>query len=280
MPATPDEFTVASAELTLAGESAGQGQAVVLLHGLTATRRYVVMGSRALERSGRRVLAYDARGHGRSSPAPGRAYGYEHLAADLLAVLDAQAVQRAVLAGASMGAHTAVRFALEHPDRVAALALITPAYDPQAPAQGAEMARWDVLAAGLREGGVEGFIRAYDLSALPEAWRSTTETVLRQRLEAHEHPLAVADALEVVPRSQPFERIADLAGLDAPTLVVASRDEADPGHPLRVGELWAGTIPGAELLVEDPSPPLRSPIAWQGGQLSRALIELCERVAG
>ena len=44
------------------------GPAVVLLHGLTATRRYVVMGSRTLERSGRRVIAYDARGHGRSTP--------------------------------------------------------------------------------------------------------------------------------------------------------------------------------------------------------------------
>jgi pimeloyl-ACP methyl ester carboxylesterase len=48
---------------------AGEGIPVVLLHGLTATHRYVVMGSRSLERSGHRVIAYDARGHGRSDPA-------------------------------------------------------------------------------------------------------------------------------------------------------------------------------------------------------------------
>ncbi len=36
----------------------------------------------------------------------------------------------------------------------------------------------------------------------------TVETVLRQRLSAHEHPEAVADALEVVPRSRPFEDMA------------------------------------------------------------------------
>jgi len=47
----------------------------VLLHGLSATRRYVVMGSRTLERSGQQVIAYDARGHGHSAPAAGRAYG-------------------------------------------------------------------------------------------------------------------------------------------------------------------------------------------------------------
>ena len=62
---------------------------IVLLHGLTATRRYVVMGSTALQRGGMRVLAYDARGHGHSSPAPDREYGYEHLASDLAAVVGA-----------------------------------------------------------------------------------------------------------------------------------------------------------------------------------------------
>jgi pimeloyl-ACP methyl ester carboxylesterase len=75
--------------VTLAGEAAGEGTPIVLLHGLTATRRYVVMGSRALERSGHRVVAYDARGHGASAPAPEPgAYGYDELAADLAAVRD------------------------------------------------------------------------------------------------------------------------------------------------------------------------------------------------
>src|SRR5947199_3604613 len=91
----------------LAVQDDGDGVPVVLLHGLTATRRYVVMGSRALERSGHRVVAYDARGHGRSSPAGDpNSYGYEDLALDLEAVMDGLGIERAVLAGASMGAHT------------------------------------------------------------------------------------------------------------------------------------------------------------------------------
>jgi pimeloyl-ACP methyl ester carboxylesterase len=275
------QLRIASGGVTLSGEQAGEGTPIVLLHGLTATRRYVVMGSRALERSRHRVIAYDARGHGRSTPAPDPAsYGYELLAADLEAVLDALALPRAILAGASMGAHTALRLALARPGRVAGLVLITPSFDPSSPRGEESLASWDALAHGLREGGVEGFVDAYDLDAVPQAWRETVEKVLRQRLSAHEHPLAVADALEAVPRSRPFETLQELRAIAVPSVVVASRDEADPGHPLAVGERYAQAIPGARLIVEEPGPPARSPIAWQGGRLSRVIAELAERVDG
>jgi pimeloyl-ACP methyl ester carboxylesterase len=278
VPAEPTQFTVSSRGVALSGEQSGEGIPVVLLHGLTATRRYVVMGSRALERSGHLVIAYDARGHGRSTPAPEpEAYGYDLLAEDLAAVLDARGLQRTVLAGASMGAHTAVRFALEHPERVAALGLITPSFYARSPALSGDLSGWDALAAGLRHGGVEGFVRAYDLAAVPEQWRDTVETVLRQRLSAHEHPEAVADALHAVPRSRPFGEMGELGAIAVPTVVVASRDEADPGHPLAIGERYARAITGARLVVEEAGPPQRSPIAWQGGRLSKVLAELAAR---
>ena len=250
---------------------------MVLLHGLTATRRYVVMGSRTLERSGHRVLAYDARGHGRSSPAGDGRYDYPSLIADLTAAMDAAGFERATLAGASMGAHTAAGFALAHPDRVAGLCLITPAFDPSSADRVAELEEWDRLAAGLRSGGVEGFIAAYDLERLPATIRPTIETVLRQRLSAHLHPAAVADALQGVPRSDPFSSLGQLAEIAVPTVVVASRDELDPGHPLAVGEAWAEAIEGALLVVEPERRPPVSPTAWQGGQLSRLIAELVAR---
>jgi len=261
--------------VTLAGERAGAGTPVVLLHGLTATRRYVVMGSRALERSGHLVVSYDARGHGHTSPAPDpSAYTYGLLAQDLLAVLDALELPRAVLAGASMGAHTAIRLALAEPERVAGLALITPSFDPEDLRDADELARWDVLARGLREGGTEGFLAAYDFRTVPERWRGTVERVVRQRISAHEHPLAVADALEVVPRSAPFASYDELGAIATPTVVVGSRDEADPGHPLAAAERCAAHIPGAQLMLEDPG---SSPLAWQGGQLSKVIGDLAKR---
>lgn len=266
--------------VVLSGEQSGEGAPIMLLHGLTATRRYVVMGSRTLSREGYRVIAYDARGHGHSTAAPDSgSYGYERLTRDLEVVLDTLGLQRAVLAGASMGAHTAVRFALRHPERVAGLGLITPSFDPDLPLSTTTVAGWDALAQGLRKGGVEGFVDAYDFSEVPVEWRDTVEKVVRQRLAAHEHPEAVADALEVVPRSRPFEDMAELTRIDAPAVVVASRDAADPGHPLAVGERYALTIPQAKLVVEDQGPPVRSPIAWQGGQLSKVLAELADRTS-
>ncbi len=271
------EISVPAGDVTLAGEESGNGPAIVLLHGLTATRRYVVMGSRALERGGHRVIAYDARGHGASSPAPEPdAYGYEVLAGDLLAVLDDRGIDRAVLAGASMGAHTLVRFALDHGDRVAGLVVVTPAFEPDdGQDEERRLARWDALSQGLREGGVEGFVEAYGEPPVPEQWRETVFKVLRQRLGAHEHPAAVADALRAVPRSRPFEDWQELAELDLPAVVVASRDEADPEHPYAVGERYADAIPGARLVSEEPG---GSPLAWQGSRLSKVIAELEARV--
>jgi pimeloyl-ACP methyl ester carboxylesterase len=247
----------------------------MLLHGLTATHRYVVMGSRALERSGHRVVAYDARGHGRSEPAPAPGdYGYAALAADLTRVMDERGIERAVLAGASMGAHTLLRLALQAPERAAGLVVITPAFEPGDEDDAERLARWDALADGLRDGGVDGFLAAYGDPGVPDGWRETVTTVMRQRLSAHEHPEALADALRAVPRSVPYDDLHALEEIDAPTIVVADRDEADPGHPLRVGESYARLIPGARLVIEDEG---SSPIAWQGGRLSKLIAEVAEQ---
>lgn len=266
------DFEIRSAGVALAGAEAGSGIPVVLLHGLTATRRYVVMGSRALERSGHRVIGFDARGHGDSSPAlDAAAYAYGDLIGDLGAVMDERDVARAVLAGASMGAHTLLGYALRRPERVAGLVVITPAYEPGVEQDAERLARWDALAQGLRHGGVEGFVEAYGPPAVPEALQPTVLKVIRQRLALHQHPEAVADALRAVPRSRPFQRWEDLAQLRVPTAVIGSDDLSDPGHPLRVAEMYAETIPGARLVRDEPG---RSPVAWQGSQVSAVIADV------
>ena len=60
-------------------------------------------------------------------------------------MLDAAGVERAVLAGASMGAHTLLWLALHRPERVGGLVVITPAYDPASGDDPARLAHWDAL---------------------------------------------------------------------------------------------------------------------------------------
>ena len=91
-------------------------------------------------------------------------------------------------------------------------------------------------------------------------------------MEAHRHLAAVAEALRQVPRSRPFETLDQLEQLDVPALVVASRDDADPGHPYAVAEEYARRLPRAELVSEAEG---QSPLAWQGGRLSREIARFC-----
>jgi pimeloyl-ACP methyl ester carboxylesterase len=89
----------------------------------------------------------------------------------------------------------------------------------------------------------------------------------------HRHPEAVARALREVPRSIPFDGMAELESLDLPALVVASHDDADPGHPYSVAEAWASRLPQGELTSEDRG---KAPLAWQGGRLARVIADFCE----
>jgi hypothetical protein len=101
--------------------------------------------------------------------------------------------------------------------------------------------------------------------------------VIRQRLALHEHPGAVADALRAVPRSRPFGTVQELGALEMPVAVVASADDADPGHPQAIGEAYAEAIPGARLVTDTPG---RSPVAWQGSQLSQIIAEVVSEAGG
>ena len=258
-----------AAGVRLRGGEAGEGRTLVLLHGLTATRRYVLQGSTLLARRGHRVIGYDARAHGASSPAPdSAAYEYRDLVADLRTVLDELGLDRPVLVGSSMGAATALALALEEPDRASALVQVTPAYDGSPRGDPADLEHWDSLAAALEHEDVDAFLERSEVNAVPERFRETALLAVRQRLERHRDLRAVADAVRVVPRSVAFEGLDGLAALDVPVLVVGSRDETDPGHPLAVAQEYARRLPRAELLVEEPG---ESPLAWRGSSLSKAI---------
>jgi len=266
--AEPASFVVGG-EPAIHGEAAGAGPPVVLCHGITATRRYVHHGSRKLERAGHLVVAYDARGHGESDPAPsGEGYGYPWLVDDLERVVAAEVGEgRFLLAGHSMGAHTAVAYALRSPDRLAGLVLIGPVYAGEVTPL--SLGYWDGLAAALDGGGVDGFVDYIEREQeIDPRWLQSVLGFTRARMLLHRRPEALVEALREVPRSRPFGSMEELERIEIPALVVASHDAADPGHPYEVAAAYARRLPQASLVSEAEG---ESPLAWQGGRLSRQL---------
>jgi len=268
MPLEGRPFAVGPAP-SLRGEAMGEGPPVVLCHGITATRRQVLHGSKALPRAGYEVITYDARGHGESDPAPvGEGYGYLELVDDLERVVAERVGEgHFLLGGHSMGAHTAVSYALRNPERLAGLVLVGPVYTGTIEPESLDY--WDGLAAALEGGDIDGFL-AYleERQGIDPRWRDSVLRFTRDRLEAQRHPEALVQALREVPRSRPFESMEELRGLQVPTLIVASNDDADPGHPYEAAAAYAKALPQAQLVSEAAG---ESPLAWQGGKLSRAL---------
>ena len=245
------EFTVTRAGVELSGEEAGEGVPVVLLHGLTATRRYVVMGSRALERGGHRVVSYDARGHGRSS-ARRRARRLRLRDARRRPARGARRPRdRARGAGGRVDGRAHDRPARARPWRPRRRARadhaglhargrrLRPGALGRARRRAAERRRRGLRRGLRRSAGARAVARDGHQGAAPAPRRPRASRRGRRRA-ARGAALAGVRGLE---RAR---------GARLPTLVVASRDEADPGHPYAVGERYAAAIPGAELLSEEP----------------------------
>ena len=178
---------------------------------------------------------------------------------------------RLALAGHSMGAHTAVAYALAHPERVAALVVVGPVYDGSI--SDASLEYWDGLADALESGGVDGFVDYVDrVQGTDPAWRDSVRRFTRERMLPTATSTPSPTALREVPRSRPFDSLAELEGLEVPALVVASGDDADPGHPHATAAEYARRLPRAELVSEAEG---QSPLAWQGGRLSREIARFC-----
>jgi pimeloyl-ACP methyl ester carboxylesterase len=98
----------------------GQGEDLVLIHGLGANLAFWYMGiARRLARQ-YRVIMYDLRGHGRSSMPPS-GYSLPDMAHDLRSLLDHLEVDRAHVVGHSFGARVGLYFTLAHQERVRTL---------------------------------------------------------------------------------------------------------------------------------------------------------------
>ena len=122
---------VESDGLHIATESIGSGPPVAFVHGLSGNRTSVIEQFQE-QISTCRLITYDQRGHGESSPVTDPAvYDPHRMADDMKTVLDAYGIDHAAIGGESMGAATALLYALRWPETVDALLLTAPAFGPE-----------------------------------------------------------------------------------------------------------------------------------------------------
>ena len=109
-------------DLTIYYEIHGEGKPIVLHHGLAGSSEQwqPVLGT--LRDLGYRAIAFDQRGHGRTSDGT-KPFTIPQLVADMLGLMDYLKLQRATLMGHSMGGRTALLCAMDHAGRVDKLIL-------------------------------------------------------------------------------------------------------------------------------------------------------------
>jgi 3-oxoadipate enol-lactonase len=186
-----------------------------------------------------RVVRYDMRGHGRS-PVPDGPSRIEDIGADLVGLLDRLEIERAALAGVSIGGMVSLWTAANAPERVASLVPCFTAAFLGSPETWIERAR-TVLADGT-EAIADAVIGRWFTPAFAER-EPATVAGMRATL-ASTSAEGYASLCHVI---QVLDLRASLAGISAPTLVVAGSE--DPATPPEHGQLIADGVPGARLEI-------------------------------
>ncbi len=228
-------------------EVAGDGDAVVLLHGFPLTRQIWDAQVRALSQQ-HRVVAMDLRGMGASS-VPDGPYLMESLAGDVAAVLDALGIERATLVGHSLGGYVALAFARMYVERLDRLVLVASRITADTPERAthrfelADDAERSASSARIIAEMLEVTLGATTRRKQPEIaekFKKIAENNDPRGLAAMLRGMALRDGAE------------DIAGdLTVPVLVVAGVE--DPGMPAQEAEQTAASFPGGALLRLDAS---------------------------
>jgi len=230
---------IRAGEIELSYEECGHGTPLVLTHGLGGDLGYWD-GFIAALAPHHRLIRWDVRGSGGSDKPPGP-YSSTMFADDLAALLDALAIERAHMLGASMGGVITQRFALDHPGRALSLILVSTSSEVGT----AAVAAWQRLAALVEANGFGE--RAADPS------RSFAKRF------AEEHPEVVRALGDRTRRCDPIAYAAqaravsdynwtrELAEVDAPVLILQGLDDqlTPPGGSVKMSRV----LPKARLLM-------------------------------
>ena len=230
---------IAANQTNLYYEISGEGQPVVLVHGLGSSTRDWESQVRELSQT-HQVITFDLRGHGRSDK-PAGPYQIPVFAADLAGLLQALGIFSAHIAGVSLGGCVAFQFAIDYPSMVRSLNLVNtgPALGgtPQQAEQ--EIAR--------RVGIVQQLgMRAMGQALSPNLFPKPKQAALRETFVerwAENDPQAYIEATRSM---LGWDVTARLGAITCPVFVIAS--DQDYG-PVAAKEAYLKLMPNARLAV-------------------------------
>lgn len=222
----------------LAVEQHGEGEAVLMIHGLGGSSN-TWFGQRRMLAKRFNVICPDLDGSARS-PLSG-ALSIDGFVEDMVALLDAMKIESAHLVGHSMGTIVCQHLAVSHSARVRSMVLMGPLAEPPPPARKA-LAERAVLA--RKEGMVPiadtlvGVSISEDTRAnQPAVCAMVRESLMRQNAEGYAHTCeALAGA-----------KAAELERVRCPTLLLTG--DEDPVGPPGSTKALAGRIPEARTLI-------------------------------
>jgi pimeloyl-ACP methyl ester carboxylesterase len=206
----------------------GRGEPILLIHGFASNINTNWIGPgwvQTLTRAGRRVIAYDNRGHGESEKLyDPDLYGAPSMAEDARRLLDHLAIERTDVMGYSMGARISVFLALAHPERVRSLVLA---------GTGINLVRGMV--------GTGPIARALEAPRIEDVNNDTART-FRAFAEQTGGDLKALAACMRGPREKITPE--DLGRIRVPTLIAAGSNDVIAGSGAELAKL----IPGSQFL--------------------------------
>ena len=232
----------------------GQGKPVLFIHGWGAPSDIWSYQMPALSRQGLRCIAYDRRGHGRSSD-PGGGYDYDTLSDDLAAVIEALDLHGVTLVGHSMASGEMVRYLTRHgASRIAKLVFLAPAATPYplktadnpAGVDGAffEHFRNDILTHDL-----PGWL---DQNAAPFFTPETSPGLL-QWVKSLMYQTTMQALIECNRCGTTTDFRAELPKITVPSVIIQGDRDASATLD-QTGRPTAALIPGARLIVYEGAP--------------------------